>query len=174
MGEGFVHHASMSSYELTQRLMSVATYYDVRELGGSDVVFHVKAELMSPTPKSALFDDETQAELSRLRGNFNKTHFTVEVSGKPVATVDFPVVAIKKTLTLTIGDKAYHADAGVLSTLYDFGCVDDKGEVAMRVKKAEGLTKVRDRFVVEPSDVAPKEVALLVAVAIHTRYFEII
>jgi uncharacterized protein YxjI len=163
----------MTSYELTQRLMSVATYYDVRESGTEDVVFHVKAELMSPRPSCALLDKD-ENELARLRGNINKTHFTIEANKKELARVDFPVIAFKKKLELTIGDKKYHADAGVLSTLYDFQCKDADGKVAMSVKKAEGFTKVRDRFVVEPGEIAPKEIALLVAVAIHTRYFEMI
>ena len=169
-----MHPAMMTSYELTQRLMSVATYYDVREAGTEDVVYHVKAELMSPRPSCALWDEKADKELARLKGNFNKTHFTIEANGKELARVDFPTIAFKKKLALTIGDKQYHADAGVLSTLYNFSCTDADGNVAMSVRKKEGFTKVRDRFTVEPSELAPKEIALLVAVAIHTRYFEMI
>lgn len=164
----------MTSYELTQRLMSVATYYDVCEAGSEEVILHVKAELLSARPSCALWDEKADKELARLKGNFNKTHFVIEASGKELAKVDFPTIAFKKKLALTIGDKQYHADAGVLSTLYNFSCADADGKVAMSVKKSEGLTKVRDRFVVEPSEIAPKEIALLVAVAIHTRYFELI
>ena len=164
----------MTSYELTQRLMSLATYYDVREAGKEDVVFHVKAELMSPRPSCALWDEKTNEEIAHLKGNFNKTSFVIESKGKELAKVEFPTIAFKKKLSLTVGDKQYHADAGVLSTLYNFSCVDADGKVAMSVKKKEGFTKVRDRFTVEPSELAPKEIALLVAVAIHTRYFEMI
>jgi len=164
-----------SCYEVTQRLMSVATYYDIRETGTDAVVMHVKGALMSPTPSSTLTEEASGKVLGSLRGNFNKTHFEVlDAESKRIAEVEFPVVAFKKTLTLKMAEKTYHADAGVLSSLYDFACMDADGAMVLRVKKPEGLTKVRDRFIVEPADGVAKEIGLLVAVAIHARYFELI
>lgn len=62
----------------------------------------------------------------------------------------------------------------MLALEYDFKCQDEKGAVAVEVKKREGLTKVRDRFSVESADDVPPEVAVLVTVAIHSRYFEMV
>ena len=175
MGRFFSYARRMATYEITQRLMSLATYYDVCESGSDDVIMHVKGEFMAPTPTLKLFDDKTEKQLASVHGNFNKTHFTVrDASDKTLAEIDFPWVAIKKKMRLKIGDKTYEADAGILSSLYDFACEDADGKAVLHVKKPEGLTKVRDRFIVEPTDVVAKEIALLTAVAIHSRYFEMI
>ena len=93
---------------------------------------------------------------------------------KELASITFPSIALKKTLALTVDGRTYTADAGVLALEYDFKCQDEKGAVAVEVKKREGLTKVRDRFSVESADDVPPEVAVLVTVAIHSRYFEMV
>lgn len=164
----------MAQYEVVQRLAAVATTYDVREPGKGDVILIARGAPMSLTPKFVV-TDPSEKELASLEGNFNKTSFHVyDLSRKELASVTFPSVALKKTLSLKIGDRSYTADAGVLAFEYDFKCADDKGEVAIEVKKKEGLTHVRDRFVVETAEGIPVEVAVLITVAIHSRYFEMV
>lgn len=164
----------MGQYEVVQRLAAVATTYDVREKGKDDVALTVRGAPMSLTPRFAILDGSDK-ELASLEGNFNKTAFHVlDADRKEVASVTFPSIAFKKTLVLKVGSETYTADAGVLALEYDFKCADSAGKVAIEVKKREGLTHVRDRFVVEAADSVPREVAVLVTVAIHSRYFEMI
>lgn len=166
----------MDQYEIVQRLAAVATTYDVRPQGGDKVALVVKGAPMSLTPKFVVADpDDEKKELASLEGNFNKTEFHVrDADKKELASVTFPSIALKKTMSLKVGDRTYTADAGVLALEYDFKCQDEKGTVAIEVKKREGLTHVRDRFVVEHAADVPREVAVLVTVAIHSRYFEMI
>ncbi len=163
------------NYEVTQRLMALATTYDVREAGADAVVYEVHGAFTSPKPKFSLTDVKDKKEIASLAGNFNKTRFHVaDADGKELASVEFPSIAIKKKLVLLLGDKTYSADAGILSRMYDFKCADAAGDVAVQIKKGEGPTKVRDHFVVEPGPNTPMEVAILLAIAIHSRYFEMI
>ncbi len=165
----------MERFEVVQRLAAVATTYDVRVHGTEPIVLVVRGAPMSLTPKFVITDPGEEKELASLQGNFNKTEFHVhDVEKKEVATVTFPSIALKKTLSLKVGDKTYTADAGVLAFEYDFKCQDAKGNVAIEVKKKEGLTHVRDRFVVECGADMPREVAVLITVAIHSRYFEMV
>ncbi len=164
----------MAHFEVVQRLAAVATTYDVREEGKDDVALIVRGAPMSLTPKFVV-TDAGEKELASLEGNFNKTEFHVlDPARKELASVTFPSVAFKKTLALKVGDKTYTADAGVLALEYDFKCADADGKVAIEVKKREGFTHVRDRFGVDTGDGMPREVAVLITVAIHSRYFEMI
>ncbi len=164
----------MTQYEVVQRLASVATTYDVHEGGGAAIAFVARGAPTSMTPKFTLVDDKDR-ELATLEGNFNKTKFHIRTAdNKELARVSFPSVAFKKTLALTVGDRTFNADAGVLALEYDFKCVGADGQVGVEVKKPEGLTRVRDRFFVTAGEDMPREVAVLLAVAIHSRYFEMI
>jgi len=165
----------MDRYEVVQRLAAVATTYDVRTPGAEPVLLVVRGAPMSLTPKFVITDSGEEKELASLEGNFNKTEFHVrDAEKKEVASVTFPSIALKKTLSLKVGEKTFTADAGVLALEYDFKCQDEKGNVAIEVKKREGLTHVRDRFVVEHGPDMPREVAVLITVAIHSRYFEMV
>ncbi len=164
----------MAHFEVVQRLAALATTYDVREQGSDAVVLVARGAPMSLTPKFVVMDTN-EKELASLEGNFNKTEFHVfDPQRKELASVTFPSIALKKTLALKVGDQSYTADAGVLGLEYDFKCADAKGVVAIEVKKREGFTHVRDRFVVETGDGMPREVAVLLTVAIHSRYFEMV
>lgn len=164
----------MAQFEVVQRLAAFATTYDVRADGKDEVTMIARGEATSLTPKFVLADASDKV-LATLEGNLNKTAFHVlDPEKKELASITFPSIALKKTLALTVDGRTYTADAGVLALEYDFKCQDEKGAVAVEVKKREGLTKVRDRFSVESADDVPPAVAVLVTVAIHSRYFEMV
>ncbi len=161
----------MAHYDVVQRLAAVATTYDVKD---GDTALVARGAFTSVTPRFTLVDEKDK-ELGTLAGNFNKTEFHIkDAAGKEVALVTFPSIALKKTLELEIGGKKYHADAGLLARVWDFKCADAAGKVAVEVKKPEGFTKVRDRFLVEAAEDVSREIAVLLTVAIHSRYFEMI
>ncbi len=157
----------MEEYELTQALMTVGTTYEVRRPRTDGVVYTVKGELMSATPKFHLLEgDKTLADLS---ANFIKTKYEIAKDGKPLATLAFPAVAFKKTLTLTVAGKAYEADGGVFKGV--FQCKDDQGTTVLEIAKE---LSIRDTFVVKSTGALPIEVGLLSAVAIHSRFYEMV
>ncbi|HEY8075796.1 MAG TPA: hypothetical protein VIF62_16835 [Labilithrix sp.] len=157
----------MEEFELTQALMTVGTLYEVRRPRTDAVVYTVKGELMSATPKFHLLDgDKTLADLS---ANFIKTKYEIAKDGKPIATLAFPAVAFKKTLTLTVAGKAYAADGGVFKGV--FQCKDDKGATVLEIAKE---LSIRDTFIVKNGETLPLEVGLLSAVAIHSRFYEMV
>lgn len=157
----------MEEYEITQALMTVGTMYNVRRPRTDEVVYVVKGELMSPTPKFHLLEGEkTLADLS---ANFIKTKYEIAKDGEPIAALVFPAVAFKKTLTLTVDGKAYAADGGVFKGV--FQCKDDAGNVVLEIAKE---LSIRDTFVVRTTGVVPLEVGLLSAIAIHSRFYEMV
>ncbi|WP_394833227.1 hypothetical protein LVJ94_42665 [Pendulispora rubella] len=160
----------MSQFVVTQRFMSLATNYDVTAPGSEDVLLTIKGTLMSPTPLFSLVEGTNGKELATLRGNFAKTQFHVlGADGKELATVDFPAIALKKKLALKIGDREYTADGGVFSGV--FQCKDAGGNIAIEISK---VRSVRDKFSVVTKDDIGQEVGLLAAVAIHSRFFEMV
>lgn len=160
----------METYELSQVLMSVATVYEVRRAGEERVLFTVRGELMSPTPSFKLFEAGGQKVEGHLVGNFIKTKYEVK-GGDDVtlAHLVFPAVAFKKTLALTVGDATYEADGGVFRGV--FQCKDTGGDVVLEITKESGI---RDKFVVRVADAFPRAVGLLSAVAIHSRFYEMV
>ncbi|HWL86266.1 MAG TPA: hypothetical protein VNO21_10710 [Polyangiaceae bacterium] len=160
----------MSQFVVTQRFMSLATNYDVTAPGSDQVLFTIKGTLMSLTPVFSLVEGANGKELATLRGNFAKTQFhVISADGKEQACVDFPAIALKKKLTLKIGDKEYSADGGVFSGV--FQCKDSSGNTALEISK---VRSVRDKFSVVTKDDIMQEVGLLAAVAIHSRFFEMV
>src|SRR5215213_2843802 len=99
----------MQTYEVTQALMTVGTVYHVRKPREERVLFTVRGELMSPTPKFHLVEGDEGAEVGLLTGNFIKTKYEIHGDGKVLGSVVFPAVAFKKTLTLTLGEEVYTA-----------------------------------------------------------------
>jgi uncharacterized protein YxjI len=162
----------MSSFEVTQRLLSVASRYDVRTEGGESIVMTVKGTLMSATPNFVLLEGTEGKELGSLKGNFAKTKFQIlDAAGKEQASIEFPALALKKTMALHVGPKTFTADAGVFKDV--FQCTGEGG-VALEVAKKTGLTAVRDRFIVKITEPVTQEIGLLAAVAIHSRFFEMV
>jgi uncharacterized protein YxjI len=163
----------MSNFEVTQRLLSVASRYDVRTEGSESIVMTVKGTLMSATPNFTLLEGTEGKQLATLKGNFAKTKFQMlDLAGKEQALIEFPAIALKKTLALHVGDKTFTADAGVFKDV--FQCKNGEGAVILEVAKKTGLTAVRDKFIVKITEPITQEIGLLAAVAIHSRFFEMV
>ncbi len=159
----------MESYEVTQALMSVGTVYHVRKPRTDKALYTVRGELMSTSPKFHLVEGEEGKEVGTLSANFIKTKYDIHGDGKLLGSLVFPAVAFKKTLTLTVGDKDYQADGGVFKGV--FQCKGPGGTVALEIAKELSL---RDTFLVKTTDELPLQVGLLSAVAIHSRFYEMI
>lgn len=160
----------MSNFDVTQRLMSVSTVYDIAKRGSGTVDMTAYGTFMAASQEFRLVQGTEGKELATLKGNFGKTKFQVIGEGeKELASLEFPSVAIKKTLKLNIGGKEYSADAGVFSGT--FRCADAQGNVALEIKKEGGLS---DKFSVNITDGIAPEVGLLAAVAIHCRFFALV
>lgn len=160
---------TMETYEVTQALMSVGSVYHVKKPRTEDILYTVRGELMSTTPRFHLIKGEDGSRIADLSANFIKTRYEVQQGDKTIATMVFPAVAFKKTLTLTVGDKAYEADGGVFKGV--FQCKTDDGAVILEIAKE---LSIRDTFLVKRTDALPLEVGLLAAVAIHSRFYEMV
>ena len=160
----------MEPYEVSQALMTVGTVYHVRRPRTEDVLYTVKGELMSTTPKFHLVKGDAEGKsLADLSANFIKTKYEISISGKVAATLVFPAVAFKKTLTLNVAGAVYEADGGVFKGV--FQCKAEDGNVVLEIAKE---LSIRDTFIVKTTDVLPLEVGLLSAVAIHSRFYEMV
>ena len=160
----------METFEVTQVIMTVGSTYEVRVPSEEKVVMTVKGSLMSPTPKFALVEGGDGAELASLLGNFIKTKFQMAgADKKELGSLSFPAIAFKKTLVLTVGGRGFTADGGLMGGV--FRCVDNDGKVGIEIEKKGNF---RDRFHVTAHDGIPKEVGILAAVAIHSRFFELV
>ena len=159
----------MEAYEVTQAMLSVGTVYHVRRPRQEELLYSVKGVLMSPTPKFHLVEGETGKELGQLVGNFIKTKYEVQAEGKTLATLTFPAVAFKKTLAITVGEAQYEADGGVFKGI--FQCKDKDGSVVLEIAKE---LSIRDTFAVKTAESIPFQVGLLAAVAIHSRFYEMV
>lgn len=159
----------MDTFEVTQALLSVGTVYHVRKPREEKVLYTVKGELMSATPKFRLVEGDDGKEIGVLSGNFIKTKYEIHADGKTIGSVVFPAVAFKKTLTLTVDGTEYEADGGVFKGV--FQCKNKEGSVVLEIAKE---LSIRDTFKVKTGDVLPLQVALLSAVAIHSRFYEMV
>jgi uncharacterized protein YxjI len=158
----------METYEVTQVLMAVGSVYEVRVPHAEAVLMTIRGTLMSPTPKFTMMQGAEGAELASLTGNFIKTKFQIRGADKQeMGALSFPAVAFKKTLVLTVGGRGYTADGGIMGGT--FRCVDNEGTVALEISKKMGL---RDKFEIAIKGNIQKEVGLLAAIAIHSRFFE--
>ena len=102
-------------------------------------------------------------------GNFIKTRYDINDASKLLGTLSFPAVAFKKTMILTVGEEAYEADGGVFRGV--FQCKRNDGEVMLEIAKE---LSIRDTFAVKMNDAVPFQVGLLSAVAIHSRFYEMV
>jgi uncharacterized protein YxjI len=158
----------METYDVTQVLMAVRTFHEVRELGKPDVLITIKGELVTAAPKFTMREGTAGPELASLVGNMMKTRFSVmNTDQREVAQLVFPIVAFKKTLTLTVGERQFAADGGFFKG--QFTCAGPDG-VVLEIKKE---LSIRDKFTVTFKEPITKDVALLSAVAIHSRFFEL-
>ena len=156
------------SYEITQRLGALATVYDVRGAKDTEPSITVKGSFATATPKFELVENKDNKVSAALKGNVVKTKFQItNDKGAELATLNFAAVSLTKSLTMTVGAKGYHAKAGLLGGTFE--CADNDGNVALSIVKEEGL---RDKFRVEIKGDIHRDVALLAAVAIHSRFYE--
>ena len=159
--------------EVTQRLVTVSAQYDVSVEGEQpSPLYTVRGEFMTTTPTLQLFDKEGK-QVATLKGNVLKTKFQIKSDkGEDLASLNFSAISFRKTFTMTVGTKGYHANAGVVGVVKDiFECKDNAGNIAVVVSKEPGI---RDRFKIdlrEERDV-PVEVAVLASVALHSRFYE--
>lgn len=161
--------ASVDKYEVTQSLTTVGSAYVVTRQRGDDVLYSIRGELMSPTPKFHLVRGEEGEKLGELSGNFIKTKYEISKDGKSLASVTFPAVAFKKTLTLVVNGTKFEADGGVFKGV--FQCKGTDGVTVLEIAKE---LSIRDTFVVKSTAALPLEVGLLAAVAIHSRFYEMV
>ena len=159
----------MVAYEVTQAFLSVGTVYHVRKPREEDVLYTVRGVLMSPTPKFRLVEGDDGKEVGTLTGNFIKTKYDINDETRTVGSLVFPAVAFKKTLSLTVGDEVYEADGGVFRGV--FQCKNKQGEVVIEIAKE---LSIRDTFSVKTNEAVPFQVGLLAAVAIHSRFYEMV
>ena len=159
----------VAAYEVTQALLSVGTVYHVRKPREEDVLYTVRGVLMSPTPKFRLVEGDDGKEVGTLTGNFIKTKYDINDETKILGSLVFPAVAFKKTLTLTVGSDVYEADGGVFRGV--FQCKNKDGEVILEIAKE---LSIRDTFSVKTNEALPVQVCLLSAVAIHSRFYEMV
>lgn len=159
----------METYEVTQVLVSVGSVYHVRKPRTEETLFTIRGELMSTTPRFHLVEGDSGKLRADLTANFIKTKYEISADGKVLGSLVFPAVAFKKTLSLTVGDDAYVADGGVFKGI--FQCKKADGSVVLEIAKE---LSIRDTFLVKTNEVLPLEVALLSAVAIHSRFYEMI
>jgi uncharacterized protein YxjI len=159
----------METYEVTQVLLTVGTVYHVRKPRTEEALFTIRGELMSTAPKFHLVEGDAGKLRADLTANFIKTKYEIRGDGKLLGALVFPAVAFKKTLSLTVGDASYVADGGVFKGV--FQCKKEDGTVVLEIAKE---LSIRDTFLVKTTDALPLEVALLSAVAIHSRFYEMI
>jgi uncharacterized protein YxjI len=157
---------------VTQKLMAVSAQYEVLVEGESAPQHSVKGDFMTTTPSLQLYDKDNKL-VATLKGNVLKTKFQIrDDKNADLASVNFSAVAFRKTFTMTVGTKGYHANAGVVGVVKDiFECKDNAGTIALVVMKEPGI---RDKFKVEIREErdVPFEVAVLAAVALHSRFYE--
>ncbi|MBX3262176.1 MAG: hypothetical protein KF782_20995 [Labilithrix sp.] len=159
----------MVTYEITQAFLSVGTVYHARKPREEAVLYTVRGVLMSATPKFRLVEGDDGKEVGILTGNFIKTKYDINDDSKTIGSLVFPAVAFKKTLTLNVGDEVYEADGGVFRGV--FQCKSKDGEVMLEIAKE---LSIRDTFSVKTHESVPYQVGLLSAVAIHSRFYEMV
>jgi uncharacterized protein YxjI len=163
----------MATIEITQRLMSMSAEYEVRKDKAEEPELIVKGELLTTSPLLRLRDAKSKDLVAVLSGNVLKTRFQIRSpKDEEMALVNFSAVAFRKTFTMSVNGKGFHASAGVVNVVKDmYEVKDNDGKVALTIQKEPG---VRDRFLLETKDEAsiPQDVAVLVAIAVHSRFYE--
>ena len=159
----------MATYEVTEKILAYDAYI-ITPSGSEEVLMTIKGKFWSFGPELKMVEGSDGAELANMKGSIFKTMFTItKADGTEMGLLTFPLIAFRKSFTLTVGGKTYKAAGGF--TGWKFVCTDDAGNMAFSVTK-EGFF-VRDKFRVEISDVLDKNIALMAAVAIHQKLFRV-
>ena len=163
----------MATIEITQKLMSMSAEYEVRKDKAEEPVQVVKGELMTTSPLLRLRDAKTKDLVATLKGNVLKTRFQIRSpKDEELALVNFSAVAFRKSFTMSVNGRGYHATGAVVAVVKDtFEVKDNDGKIALVIQKEPG---VRDRFLLETRDDAavPPDIAVLVAISVHSRFYE--
>lgn len=155
----------MQIYEVTQKILSLGPSYEVRAAGEPAPIGTVNGKLLALTPKLTLLDAGGR-EIAQMTANFTRTKFTV--SGACDAVLSFPLIALKKGFSLSVGPREYKADGGFFGGA--FQVKDAAGNLAFEINKQLSL---RDRFqVLVHADDLPPPVVMMAAVAIDQKYFQ--
>ncbi|MDB4947230.1 MAG: hypothetical protein JWP97_6764 [Labilithrix sp.] len=163
----------METFEVTQAVLNLGTVYHVRKPRTEPTLYTIRGELMTTTPRFHLLEGggaqgDAGKAIADLTANFIKTRYEIRSDGKQLGALVFPAVAFKKTLTLTVGEDEYTADGGVFKGV--FQCKRADGVVVFEIAKE--LSFIRDTFLVKTDGTLPVSVALLSAVAIHSRFYD--
>lgn len=158
----------MNHYEVTQKILSLGPTYEIRDISAPDVLATVRGKLLTMSPKLTMVAGDAGAPMAELTANFLKTKFVMkDAGGAEIATLTFPLIALKQSFTLNVGGQEYKASGGFLGG--EFKCVDAQGQTVMVIAKQLSL---RDKFAVMTTEALPREVALLAAVAIDQKLFQ--
>jgi uncharacterized protein YxjI len=157
----------MQSFEIVHKVLSLVETFLVRSPGSDNVVMTIKGKVIALLPKVTMVQGTEGVEIAKMRGNYFKTKFTMTMpDGKVIGVLKFPLIAFKKSFSLSVGDVVFTAKGGVFGV--NFSCVDANGKEAFTVRKEAGF---RDRFAVDVNDGIAKEVAIFAAIAIDQKYF---
>lgn len=159
----------METYEVAQAFMQVGTVYEVKKPGSDEVLYVVRGEFMSATPKFHMVEGKEGPEKGLLQGDLLKTKYEISAGGKTLATINFPAVAVKNKLTLHLDGIEYPADGGFFKDV--FQCKGKDGDLVLEITKANSL---KDKFTVKFDEKVPLPVAFLSSVAIHSRFFDVL
>jgi hypothetical protein len=165
----------LEHFELVQAFFVVGAVYEARRPPSSGdatsgLLYTVRGELVAAAPRYRLLEGADGPERAALEGNFVKTRYEVLVAGFRVATITFPAVTLRKKLALALeGGPTYDAEGGVLGGV--FRCATREGAVDLAVGKKLAL---RDTFQIAHAARVPPEVALLTAVAVHSRFYDVV
>ena len=156
----------METYEVVQKILSLGPQYEVRASDRPEVLMTIQGKVLSTSPKLTM--KEGEREIATMQGNFMKTKFECfDADKQPLGTLAFPLIALKRGFTLTVGDAKLEADGGFLGG--EIECTNDKGETVIKITKQLAL---RDKFAVQTTGAVPRDVALLAAVAIDQKFFQ--
>jgi uncharacterized protein YxjI len=159
----------MEAYTVTQKILAIGATYQAKKQGSQEVLNTIKGKILTLTPKLEMKKGTEQGELTHvLKGNFLKTLFTIEdPQGKALATIKFPLMAIFKKFTLTVGDKVYNASGSL--TAWNFVARDESN-----TKEMLSISKdfsFRDQFSVAMDESIPREIVILAAIAVDQKFF---
>lgn len=160
----------MHTYELTQKILAWGPTYEVRNTQSADVepLCTIKGKLFSATPSLSINQGLEGPPVGAMKGNFARTKFECRGADDTLlGSVQFPLLALKKSFTLKTGDQEYQADGGYLAG--EFVCKDAAGNVVLKITKELSL---RDKFRIETNQAIPTPLALLAAVAVDQRFFQ--
>ena len=156
----------METYEVVQKILTFGAQYEVRASDRPEVLMTIVGKVLSTSPKLTMRDGER--EIATMQGNFMKTKFECfDAENQSLAKLSFPLIALKKGFTITMGDAELKADGGYFAG--EFDCKNANGETVLKITKQLAL---RDKFAVQTNGTLPRDVALLTAVAIDQKFFQ--